>query len=94
VTSACSAFRREKASPAWQQAAVDICNLQTDTFRAGPNQPARQTGRSRVDRCAHARGGQIARGVLGIALSEAHDSTMAERQFLLDLAAVTGTVVG
>jgi GAF domain-containing protein len=73
-------------------APVDICNLQTDT--SGQAKPAaKQTGAAASIAIPMLVGGTL-RGVLGIALSEPHEFNEGEKQFLLDLAAVTGTVVG
>jgi signal transduction protein with GAF and PtsI domain len=72
-------------------APVDVCNLQTDT--SGQAKPAaKQTGAAASIAIPMLVDGKL-RGVLGIALTEEHDFDEDEKQFLLDLAAVTGTVV-
>jgi L-methionine (R)-S-oxide reductase len=72
-------------------APVDLCNLQTDT--SGQAKPAaRQTGAAASIAIPMLVNGEL-RGVLGIALSEAHEFDEGEKQFLLELAAATGTVV-
>lgn len=72
-------------------APVDVCNLQTDT--SGQAKPAaRQTGALASIAIPMLVDGKL-RGVLGIALTEEHEFDEGEKQFLLELAATTGTVV-
>ncbi len=71
---------------------VDLCNLQTDT--SGQAKPAaKQTGAAASIAVPMLVDGKL-RGVLGIALAEEHTFDEGEKQFLLDLAATVGTVVG
>ena len=76
---------------AQKRAPIDVCNLQTDT--SGQAKPAaRQTGALASIAVPMLVEGEL-RGVLGIALIEEHEFDEGEKQFLLDLAATTGTVV-
>jgi L-methionine (R)-S-oxide reductase len=76
---------------AQKRAPVDVCNLQTDT--SGQAKPAaRQSGAAASIAVPMLVDGEL-RGVLGIALAEAHEFDEGEKQFLLELAAATGTVV-
>ncbi len=76
---------------AQKRAPVEVCNLQTDT--SGQAKPAaRQTGAGGSIAVPMLVDGEL-RGVLGIALIEAHEFDEGEKQFLLELAAATGTVV-
>ena len=72
-------------------APVDVCNLQTD--QSGQAKPAaRSAGVAGSIAVPMLVGGEL-RGVLGIALSEPHEFDEGEKQFLLELAAVIGTIV-
>jgi L-methionine (R)-S-oxide reductase len=76
---------------AQRRAPVDVCNLQTD--QSGQAKPAaKSTGVAGSIAIPMLVGGEL-RGVLGVALAEPHEFDDSEKQFLLELAAVTGAVV-
>jgi L-methionine (R)-S-oxide reductase len=76
---------------ALRRAPVDVCNLQTD--QSGQAKPAARSAGVAGSIAVPMLVGDELRGVLGVALDEPHEFDDGEKQFLLELAAVIGTIV-